>query len=91
MRTTTPYEPAPLFDWREWKGDSPLGSPEAYVFFEHYGAGSERTNSFQVFMTCDDVEALIGVFAKMKHEPAVRLKLSRELATAVESLTKNSN
>jgi hypothetical protein len=84
------YEPAAIFDWKEWRGESPAG-PEAFVHFEKYGTGSDNTSSFQVFLTWGDVETLIAVFAKMDCPPAVRLKRANQLAAAVENVIKNSN
>jgi hypothetical protein len=82
-----PYEPDPTFDWKELRGESPDES-EAYAYFLEYGQGSERTNRFDVLLEWKDVEALIGVFAKMDCPRAVRLERARQLADAVESLIK---
>jgi hypothetical protein len=86
-----PYNPPPIFDWKELRDESPEEDREAYVIDEHFGFGTEKTSQLVVALTWRDVEAVIAVFAKMDHPQAVKLERARELATAVENLVKNSN
>jgi hypothetical protein len=63
----------------------------AHLDFDKFGEGTDNFSWFQIIASWPDVEALIEEFAKLGHPVAVRLQRAEQLATAVESLTKNSN
>jgi hypothetical protein len=76
-------------DWSKdsWNTEEQM----ACINFERFGTGTEKTSYFRASLAWDDVEAIIGVFAKMSHPAALRLERARRLADAVEAVAKNSD
>jgi hypothetical protein len=63
----------------------------AYIYFQKFGAGSERFSDFKVTFVWADIEAIVQKFADHGHPEAKRLVCAKKLAIAVEELVRNSN